>query len=136
MSTSMLSAQGTVIAVEVSSVYTTIAEVQNFGWGHSRDIIDKTAIDDTVEVVSAGLRRGADLSLDGGLDPSDPGQDGLKAAYTSGTATNFRITCSDESTTRIISCIVTAYNETGAVNDKHGFSATLKIVGVCDLSEE
>jgi len=138
VSANMISAQGAIVAIGDGStpeVYTTIGEVVSFGWSKSRDVIDKTAITDTAEVVGGGLARGGELTIEGGLYPSDSGQVDLDDAMTAGTACNFQITASDGTTTRVISAIVTAYSESGAVNEKHSWSATLKITGTPTRSE-
>lgn len=132
-----LKAQGTVISIgdgATPEAFTQIGKVKSYSWGRTRDTIDVTPIDAEHEALLSGLRRGAQLTLEIVLDPDDTGQGLLQDADDDGEEHNYRILASDGLRSAIVPAIVTDYSESGAVNEAHAVSVTLKVSNAVTIS--
>lgn len=111
-----------------------IAEITNLGGPSlAADSLDVTSHDSSngYREFIQGLRDGGELSIEGNFYPGDSnGQAGLLTDFNAGTVQSFVMTFpASTGTTWTFSAIVTAFETTAPVDDKMGFSATLKITG-------
>lgn len=123
---------------EISSVYTTVAQVRDInGPGMARDTIEVTCRDSAGQAREfvAGLLDNGEVTFDLVYDPdevthSDTVTGGLIALLAAGTSNNFRINFADATpTTATFAGLVTRFQPTMPLNGAQTGSATIKVSG-------
>lgn len=126
------------LKTEISSVYTTIAQVRDInGPNRSRDTVEVTSRDSTGQAKEylAGLLENGEVTFDVVFDPdtqthSASASGGLQTLMDSGTLNNFRVSFADTTaTTATFAGLVTGFQPTMPLNGAQTASATIKISG-------
>lgn len=123
-------------------VWQLIAERTNIsGPGFSRDAPDVTHMDSPGgwREFTPGLKDAGEFSVEGNFVPSDASQNsetGLLSEFSSDVKARWRLTFPDGSPATVweFDGILTGFEPSMPVDDKMGFSATMKVTGQPDLS--
>lgn len=126
------------LKTEISSVYTTIAQVRDInGPNMSRDTVEVSSRDSTGQAKEylAGMLENGEVTIDIVYDPdtqthSASSAGGLATLLTAGTLNNFRVSFADTTaTTATFAGLVTSFQPTMPLNGAQTASVTLKISG-------
>lgn len=129
-------AHGTVFSATISSVLTPIASLTSItGLDLSADDIDVTAHDsaDGYREFVQGLRDGGTVSIDGNFT-AVASQEALKDLFDAGETVAMTITFPDDIAEWQFNGYVNAFSTSAPMDDKAGFSATIKVSGKPILS--
>lgn len=127
------------LKVEISAVYTTIAQIRDItGPSMSADTIEATDRDSTSghKEFVAGLRDGGEVTFDINYDPdatthSASATGGLVKLLKDGTSNNFRVTFADATpTTATFAGIVTRFTPKTPYSGMQAADVTIKVSGV------
>lgn len=132
---------GGVTGATGTEVWTPIGELSTASFtGSSWGTDDTSNFDSGVdEEFIATMRNNGELSLDGNVVDTDPGQIALVAAYNSGSKYDFKVQQQPgpgetTGTLRAFSGLVLSYDETTTTKNKAGFSVKVKISGAITVT--
>lgn len=125
----------TVLQMEIASVYTDIAFVENIqGPGLECDQIEDTDLVDTWKQFLNGIPDGGEVTLDVFFDQSTATHKALYNAIGIATATNFRLKWQGSATDQwTLACNVRRFQPSARKNDVLRASITLKVTGTPTL---